>query len=424
MSQQTDIGSLTDAFLAANLPYLKVELEAQFDRGNFRDPVCRHCEGVGQQSCKPCQAMGLIKEGSAVKTCTVCNGEGAFVCLSCTGRGRATRMGSDPWVNNWLYNSLSRSVQRKIKYFKFYNDRSCDSEVTLTIHVRDIGILPTVIKQFLAIGELTMKNRKQKYDVRGAGIHIALMAQAEYPTNLKLPKPNVDNLCDQVRKLLPALYFLGASGKNTRSLMFRAPQIGRSNDTEGRVRYGRDKYSALYTRGDTVLEYRIFETCYRHPEQIFDFLATVANTLQFYANPRKKVKPFNHEFVFKSGDSLTRFFQDEKSLEILDKQLAILKPAWKTIDELKKERGFDRYDIKRLALRRQNKEALWLSQFQRLQPMPRLSMDTLVFMAREVLHLTDDRELTDYLGGKSQAEVNWDLFKASNDRPIRARFKV
>jgi hypothetical protein len=176
-------------------------------------------------------------------------------------------------------------------------------------------------------------------------MHIAILpeeAEGTYPCRVRLPSSKVQNFKTEVGKLLPALYFLGASGHRTRSMSYRNPKI---ED---------DKYSAICTHNGTAFEYRVFETCYDRPEAIYDFVQVIANTLKFYDDPTLKVKALGKKFGFHKTTSVAKYYDTPEQLRILNATVKYLKPEDKSFKALKAERGLY-YSVKSLSIKEKQK---------------------------------------------------------------------
>lgn len=359
--------------------HIKVELEANLSRNNSeengyycddcddgwqeceRDHTCRTCDGYGRvciladettavSLCRPeLHREGCTEEACDSEWCSDCSGEGTFECdcddlrcqncedgwVSTEGDGVAM---TDEYCQTFIENSVSAEARAALVFGQFYYDGSVDSEYTFTIPINKVVYLPEFIRAFGALAEQT-----GHIDTRRAGMHISVLwGNGEYPvTSATLDSAKLTNFRREVKKLLPALFFLGSADWRSRDVTpFRMPKI----DIE--------KYSAIHilTGG---FEFRVFETCYDRPEMIYQFVEVIANCLKFYSTSAKiKAKLFN-KFVFpERGQYVARFFETPEALEALDSGLAYLKPAGTPIELLKRQRNFrPNYD----ALRREAK---------------------------------------------------------------------
>ena len=376
--------AVANTIIEAGFPYLKIELEAQFNRESSCD-TARHraCAGAG---CLECRWTGYGL---------------------CPDHSKHLVLNSESALQKLILADLAKA-KFKTNYLRFYRDGSCDSEVTATFPTKDLIKAPELIKSFAKIGDLT-----GSCDIRGAGIHIALMQTSTYPSPRGLNYEKMSNYELQMKHYLPALYFIGAPSGRTRDLTYRMPRIRRGTSRH------EDKYSAVYTRADTIMEFRVFEACYDRPELIYDYIATIAKSLQFYSN-KITVRPFNHTFSFLRGNSLQRFFFDPKSLTILDKQLALLKPDWKTIDELKTERKFTELED-RIGRRLKVKEERMRQSFETVyehmsRPSDRSLLDRLLAAG-----FNECRALSLVSRPK---EAYWQLYKQSSSREVVYRLEV
>lgn len=232
-----------------------------------------------------------------------------------------------------------------VVFARFYNDGSVDSELTFTISLSDpknILMLPMFIEAWneLADGE-------GGQDTSGAGMHMALINSTDcsYPCNMSATNTNrFSNFARSMQLLLPSLYFLASHNDTSRALEYRLPRIRQCRD-----RHGYSKFNAIsYNSG--ALEFRVFETCYDKPEAIFDNVVVMANSMKFWR--QRYVSPglenitrenITREINFGNDydGTLLRFYSSNTHLDLLDRGLAVLKPAYYTIEELKEEREFD-----------------------------------------------------------------------------------
>ena len=300
-----DTRKIQQAFLHSGFKYLKVELEANVDPDNYpRETSCENCsegmidcgdcDGNGRvhPECAPCDGTGWAitngKMGGKVECrdcggsgrveedCPSCQGEGYYSCTDCSGG----YVSSNEWEEGYCDDFEQRfrdelhGIEQRFVYLRVYHDGSVDTECTLTLRVDYLDKLPDIIKAFQA----TCRHFG-RCDTENAGMHITLLEGYRYPRQSRLNQEKLANYKKHVSKLLLALVYLGSCGDMTRSFVFRDMRI--SDHT---------KYSAIYTHGDTCLEFRLFDTCYGKPETVFDYLAVIAKTLKFYtANPKKAV---------------------------------------------------------------------------------------------------------------------------------------
>jgi len=227
-------------------------------------------------------------------------------------------LGDDDDCERFLKDQLSAETKRKINYMRFYNDGSVDSEVTFTLPVQHSEIIVEVIQ---AWNQLVEANGGT-CDVNGAGMHIAVLPTATYPSPGQLPADKVRNFKSEVTKLLPALYIAATSGDFTRGLRFRQAAV--SSGT---------KYSAIYLRNDASIEYRLFETCYQRPEAVFEFIGVIARTLEYYTDPTKKVESTGEVFSIYEGEGLKGYTSFSTQIKILKRQFKYVQPEGMTVRE-------------------------------------------------------------------------------------------
>lgn len=222
-----------------------------------------------------------------------------------------------------------------LKFSKFYFDGSVDSEWTFTLSIEDdpsVALMaPKFIELFKALGEAVGGS----FDISGSGMHTALLfgENAVYPstTNERMMQ-RFHNYKRSMRLLLPAVYFLAASTDVSRGLGYRYPDIGYESHR-----------TAIDFRGG-ALEFRVFDTCYDHPEIILDNLVVMKNTMKFWTDtykPSGLAKIANNViFGHDSGRTLERFYQTVDHIDLLNRGLQMLKPSYLTVGEIKAQRKF------------------------------------------------------------------------------------
>lgn len=326
--------STVKAIQEAGFGYIKVELEAQLgrpyddDEGSYED--CEHCEGRGNVDCETCDGEGYHEleltrpDGSTSDvteevTCDDCYGDGHMECSDCEGEGETYveaetgSFGSVEHCQEFIEETLSEGAKKAIIYGRFYNDGSVDSEYTFTIKAEDAHFLPEIIDSFNKLAAEVGNGM----DVDGAGMHVAVLPHESngiypVPSRFELDYTKLENFRTEVTKLLPALFIAATSGNFTRALNYRHPKI----DT--------DKYSAIHIVNGRCLEYRLFETCYQRPDAIFEYLETIARTLEYYKDPSKKVETQGKEFVFYDREGLRGFTSTPDQVRIIKKQLKMV----------------------------------------------------------------------------------------------------
>lgn len=265
-----------------------------------------------------------------------------------TDRDDAAGRQANESFRTFMHDLLSEDARASIVYSKVYYDGSVDTEWTFTIPTESVKYLPQFIN---AWNKACEEFGSENIDVTGAGFHIAILQQSNYPSNKRMPAVKVNNFKREVTKLLPALLFLASHNYLSRGLSYRKPQISKS-----------DKYSAIYTRNDTIMEFRIFETCWDKPESVFDKVEIIANCLKYYSKRKNKVQ-FKPMSFFESGHGLERYFETPEKLEVLNASLTYLKPKLKSIEQLKRERNF-KLDKRVLDKRFKSKMARYAIEYQ------------------------------------------------------------
>ena len=298
------IEKIKKALFFAGFKYIKLELEGNVEPPDYPKDTqcdycyegrvdCSHCDGAGTVSCdcSRCEGTGYIKDKNGKKTecefcngegcieedCDYCNGDGSLSCEECGGDGYFE---DNDWETPYLedfeeeFRAKLNGIDKHFKYLSIYNDGSVDTEITCTLRVNYIDKLPDIVKAFkdtcLHFGECETNN---------AGIHITLLEGYKYPRSKKLNQAKLYNFKKQVPKLLLGLTYLASPDEQTRAFNYRELQIS-----------DKEKYSAIYTHGNTVLEYRLFDCCYQKPEAILNYLSLIVKTLRYYtANPKKAI---------------------------------------------------------------------------------------------------------------------------------------
>lgn len=244
------------------------------------------------------------------------------------------------YITNYL-------TQGPLIYAEVYKDGSVDTEMTGTLLLdkpENILLLPKIQQIFRDVCE----EYGSSFNTRNAGIHLALLNNKEglYPAKKAQPydATRFKNFRKSMIRLLPALYFLGSHDNISRELRFRIPQIERcETPTNGMYVHNSPKYSAIAFRHGSV-EFRLFETCYDNPEVLLDYVVVMSNAMKFWTRgctrnnlPRLK-KPIN--FGIGDGEELNRMYLIPQHIDLLNSGLNILKPAYYSIRQLKKQRNF------------------------------------------------------------------------------------
>lgn len=314
-----------------NCPYkgtaIKVELEAELNREG-QSNECRDCNGNGENYCQVCDD-GLTAEG---ETCGSCEGEYLLRCDTCSGTGenpgRSASYESERECKEFILRHVSQEARDSLIFSKFYDDGSVDSEYTFTLPLDKASLTIEFIEAFNALAQEIGNG----IDTNGAGMHIAILNSRDgnYPLGNKLNATYTKNFRNAMNHLMPALYFLGSADHESRDTGYRVPQVSD------------DKYSAV-NFGCDVFEYRVFETCYKRPEAIIDFICVIAKSLQFYQRKATTLDFFGKVGSIgfgTKGRGIERFYYSQKHLDALQYGVAVLKPSYKTFADLKKERNF------------------------------------------------------------------------------------
>ena len=194
-------------------------------------------------------------------------------------------------------------------------------------------------------------------DNDGAGFHIGLLnSGGTYPRGNHLSGLKLANFKKAMTPLLPALYFLASCDSSSRELGYRYPAIESMHGAAINTEHG-------------VLEYRIFETCYQKPEAFYDYICTIANTLQFY-DDRLVLPKFAGKIgelgMPDDGDRVGRFYFSYSHYQALRQGLEILRPTYKSIPTLYRERGF-KAQARKLAAKDKARELEWQAEFDKVK---------------------------------------------------------
>lgn len=350
------IKDAVDAITAAGFTHIKVELEGDLGRGDCS--TCWECEESGRSECMRCDGTGAVETGDYVGVgrepvlaeCDDCWGDGQIECEFCDGTGEIGNF-TESSCNDIMRGAMGIDTQEALTYGNFYEDGSVDSEYTFTLPVNYemFDHIRAVQDAFIALAEEV--NGMGEIDTRGSGLHIALLTSGTYPSYDALPQEKIRNFRRQTQKLLPALFFMASGSPITRSLSYRQPQVS-----------AHEKYSAIYTKDDTCIEYRLFETCYDNFDAFYDYIQVIAKTLNYYRFPDQQVESLGKNFGFTNGDSVARFFNTPDQLRVLNHQIKAIKPKDKSYKKLKEERGVH-YTIKSLTEKQRSKRATLMEDY-------------------------------------------------------------
>jgi hypothetical protein len=336
---------------------VKIELEANFSRnGMYGQPVdCHNCDSDGRVMHRACAGDG----------CEQCWNSGNVPCMKCldTRRNFNNTIVCYQWVLRYLKNSgLSYYSRKYQRYFEkkplvfslFYSDPSVGSEWTATLSLEkseSIFKLPELVRAFKALGEAIGNG----IDVRNAGMHTSLLNDKNcfYPNHdvSREQWTRFHNFKRSMSSLMPALYFLGSDNSHSRSLHFREPRVDED-----------EKYSAIHYYGG-ALEFRVFETCYDNPERVLDNFVVMRNCIRFWTTKYKspnlaklmKEAKSTVNFGNDNNDRVDRFYTTVDHLDLLNAGIRKLKPAYKTIKQLKDEREFT---VSKRSIRKMLKERI------------------------------------------------------------------
>ncbi len=327
---------------------VKVELEAQFNRGGSSD--CYDCDGEGEYRCSYCEDGEIYNDATEdYDECGECEGSGY---ITCDCRDTESNFNSEVNCHDWIMEKLShyglaertsdlnsyahiRSHWKPVlplTYAEFYRDGSVDSEFTFTLLLNDpsvVLLLPRFVEIFNELGEEIGNGM----EVDGAGMHMAFLhdPDGKYPSNYQIPEYHFNNFKRAMSLLQPALFFLGATNENSRGLGYRKPGVST------------DKYSSISVKQGAV-EFRVFDTCYDNPEQVLDNLVVMCKAMRYWSDPYTPTGldrvTTEAKFGVEGGYNLDRFYASEVHIDLLNAGLRKLKPNYLTVKEIKKQRKF------------------------------------------------------------------------------------
>ena len=317
---------------------VKVELEGVLGRRDTTTTLvaCDNgCDRYGMSTCDNCTGTG----------CNRCDFSGNSPCKKCFLKRNL--WSSNIYCQQWLLrelhqyglSTLKRStnmyeVKRPLVFARFYTDPSVDSEFTFTLDIKkdeNIFLLPKIVEAWNKLGQAIGRG----CSITNAGMHMALLSSpnASYPYHdtQNIDRTRFANFEKSMRALMPALFFLGSTNSHSRGMHFRLPQVSD------------EKFSAVHWYGG-ALEFRVFETCYDDPEAILDNFVVMRNCIRFwsekYRSPKLEKIAESLKFGNDRNDRIDRLYTTVKHLDVLMAGLVKIKPAYKTLTELKKERDF------------------------------------------------------------------------------------
>lgn len=268
---------------------LKVEFEA------LVEPVgCPEVEGL------PCPARGC-RSGLVPVACSGCHGTGQTPrdgpcedcdgtgqsgdeepCFTCSGHGRLpppVEERSAEYFDRFarqfrraVVQCLSRGEKYRdlVLFARPYADLSVGTELTLTIPIERVQVLPQLVVAFCAtFARFGNDPSRSDRAVEGAGMHMAFLWSRTYPTTRKLPREALDSFRASAGKLMLAMSYLGSARGRTRSLDYRLTNL----TTE-------DGWIDLHD--DTCMEFRVFEPCYDEPARIVENFLCMVRLLHFF----------------------------------------------------------------------------------------------------------------------------------------------
>lgn len=338
---------------------VKVEMEIVFNRNQvpakYSTVSCGHCDYNGLMACTACSGHGVIEnEGSdwINMPCEDCNRTGRVCCTYCEGKSGDHIDWTD---NKFLHDrvleklvplGLAKKVKRNtyayshnyaptgaLVFSKVYSDVTVDCEMTFTLSLEDEQVA-LLLPKFLEIFYGLKKQIGKQTNVANAGMHLSLLnsPNAEYPYgNTDSTSIRYKNFRKSMILLMPALYFLASCNGKTRGLKYRIPDVS----TMHRV---------AISYGGGALEFRVFDTCYDHPEMVLDHLMVALNCLRFWTRKytRNHLQQITKRTAFgrEGSDELARLYVTSEHIDLLNRGLKMIKPSWYTIKQVKQQRNF------------------------------------------------------------------------------------
>lgn len=333
--------------------FLKMELEAQLNRGDYEDEgddECGNCDGEGLVNCEMTHAIVYDDEGNPRQlpwggdqredSCVECS-DGQVACSYCEGSGYRRSDNDDEWNNgnchNFIINHVSQACKNATIYSGFVYDGSVDSEFKFTVPLtwEGLGFAIEYIRAFKALA----RQIGNGLDVQGAGMHITILRSEDgsYPhRNGRIETVPFENFKQNMTKLMPALFLLASEDNKSRGMSYRRPGVQITSHGHAIAGAGSGETGAL--------EWRVFETCYRRPRMLFDFICVIAKGLSYYAPAVEPVKFRSKigklEFLDSDSQGLHRYFHTEKHLVALKQGLKYLLPDHRTESEVLRLRNF------------------------------------------------------------------------------------
>jgi hypothetical protein len=308
-----NLKSVANVIKEAGFNFFKIEMEADLslmlDRiiANFSkmlpcsmcfgnkaySEVCRSCEGLGFFTCHHCEE-GKIKtisggyitcpycKGQTRPACNSCHGEGKFYnrtdkqCGNCNGTGQKVTHSTEHIFKGIFLSNLPENMRQALEYCLLYRDGINSHEITLTLPIEFIIDSDKIIEAFKSAINILGAG----YNSTNAGIHICLLQDRYYPPRKPLPLQKLTNFKRAMNKMMLALVLIGSGdGRTTRNFIWR--DLAAESE---------DKYSAVYTPDNSVIEFRVFDTCYENPKRVTLFVQTIAQCLRFYSDNPPPIK--------------------------------------------------------------------------------------------------------------------------------------
>ncbi len=239
--------------------------------------------------------------------------------------------GDDADAELFVLGRLPQSVRDAIVFAKLYDDPSCGTELTVTLPTLKADLIIPIMAAMRDLYRATTGDDSGDVSMSNCGMHITVMTGSRYPApSYSLNQAGADNFAVQVTKLLPALYAAATHNGTTRGYTFREPRVSPGS-----------KYSAIYSHSDSCYEYRLFDPCFDRPDAVFEKLGVIARTLEYYANPAKRVKLKSSDFYLKYESTIAASLDTVENLNALNECLPLIVPKYGSIKDFKTARGIN-----------------------------------------------------------------------------------
>ncbi len=227
-----------------------------------------------------------------------------------------------------------------IMYSRVYGD--CETEWTVTLSLDKAENVLHLLTFIDAFNHLAKSLRKKEIGTDGAGMHMAFLFNKEckYPVREVYGYRKFGNFKKSVTPLLPALFFISANMEKDGKVYTRSAGPRQATISGG-------KFSAIHYGGG-ALEFRVFDPCYKKPNQILTNFIVMSKCLRYWTDQDK----VNNKKLYDSYPAISfgrnntsdieTLYYSKEHIDLLNKGLVKVKPASVSVKELKVERKFNR----------------------------------------------------------------------------------